>query len=200
MSDATDIGPSLIEYARFHGLADNHLNQDILRCLPSDLLPCSDDAGLPEFEVPCVGRLPSEPKFQLDSKAASLLALSIKAPPAPSWSNNLSDHHHVKKLKLEQPALKTDHGNDMRKIHFRKPPKVEALCLVPFDIGEKGSEYLAWPPWLADLAVQWDRRVAEEKLQTTGEVLKALQDTLRPIYTPDMHEAIVTEELAFTKV
>jgi hypothetical protein len=200
MSDGTDIGPSLIEYARFHGLADNHLNQDILRRLPSDLTPCSDDAGLPEFQVPCVGTLPSEPKFQLDSKAASLLASSIKPPPAPSWSNILSDHHQVKNLKLEQPALKTDHGSDMGKICFRKLPKAEALCLVPFEIGEEESECLAWPPWLVDLAVQWDRRAAKEKLQTTREVLKALQDNLRPVYTTDTHEAIVTEELAFTKV
>jgi hypothetical protein len=200
MSDGSDIGPSLTEYARFHGLADDHLNQDILRRLPSDSPPFSDDAGFPEFEVPCVGRLPSEPKFQLDRKAASLLASSIKPPQAPSWSNTLSGHHQLKKLKLEQPALRTDHDNDMRKIRFRKLPKVEAICLVPFNIGEEGSECLAWSPWLADLAVQWDRRVAEEKLQTTREVLKALQDTLRPIYTPDMHEAIVTEELAFTKV
>lgn len=197
MSDDYDTQPSLIDYARFHGLADNHLNQDTYTCLPSDLLPSSEDTSLPELEMPFVGKLPPGPKFRLDSKAASLLASSIKPPPALPWSDTLSDHRQVRKLKIERPVLKTHHENDMRKIRCRKLPKA-AVDLAPIELDE--TEGLGCPPRLTGLATEWDKKVAEEKLQTTREVLKALQDTLRPVYTSEMHEAIIAEGLALTKV
>ncbi len=200
MSDECETQPALIDYARFHGLADNHLSHDTHTWLPSGLIPCNEDARLPDFKVPQIERLPPEAKFRLDSKAALLLASCLKPPPAPDWSNNLSDHHRVKRLKFEQPALKTDHANDMRKIRYRTRPKTEALNLVSIEVDAEGGEGLAWPPEMMEVATILDKKVAEEKFQTTREVLKALQDSLRPAYTAQMHEAIVAEDLAFTKV
>jgi hypothetical protein len=196
MSDGCDIQPSLLEYARFHALADNHLNQDIIRCLPSDIFPCRQDARLPELELP-IGNLPSETKFRLDSKAASLLASCIKPPAALPWSDTLSDHRRVKKLKFEQPGLKTDHDDDMRKIRSRKSPRA-AVTLVPYELDE--AEDQACSPQLTGLATEWDNKIAGEKLQTTREVLKVLQNTLRPVYTTEMHEAILAEGLTFSQV
>lgn len=200
MSDDVHIEPSLTEYARFHGLADNHLGEDLRRLFPSGLLSCSD-TRLPEFELPKDERLPPEPKFRLSRKAACLLASSVKPPSAPSWSYTLPDHRRVQKLKVEQPILKSDHDSDMRKVRCRKPFKLEAINLVPMEMDEvEDEEGLACSPRIRELAAQWDKKIAAEKLQTTREVLKALQDALRPVYTPHMHEAIIGEELAFTKV
>jgi len=196
MSDESDVQPSLLEYARFHTLAENHLNQDLFKCLPSDLLPFREDARLPKLEMP-IGNLPPETKFRLDSKAVSLLATCIKLPPALPWSDTLSDHRRVKKLKIEQPALKTDHDDDMRKIRSRKPPRA-SVTLVPYELDE--DEDQARSPQLTGLATEWDNKIAGEKLQTTREVLKVLQNTLRPVYTTEMHEAILAEGLTFSKV
>ena len=199
MIDVDDAQPSLIEYARFHGLADNHLNQDIGRYLPSNLLPPVEDASLPDFKVPCIEELPPETKFRLDSKAASLLASCIKPQRTLSSSDTLFDHHRVKNLKIEEPVLRTDHDNDMRKIRFRKPPKA-SLNLRSIELAEHEDGQLACSPTLIGLAAEWDKKITEEKLQTTREVLKALQDTLRPVYTPEMHDAIIAEGLASTEV
>ena len=199
MSDDYDTQPSLLEYARFHGLANNHIKQDIYSFFPSDLLPFSEHAR-PELQVPHISsKVPPEPKFRLDSKATALLASSIRPPPAPHWSVALSDHRRLKKLKLEQPILSTDHDHDMKKIHYRKQRKIQALDLVPVKVNEDNDEGLACPK-MTGLAAQWDKKLAEEKLQTTREAFKALQGTLRPVYTSEMHEAIVAEALAVTKV
>ncbi len=198
MSDVDDAQPSLIEYARFHGLADNHHNQEVGRYLPSSLLPPIEDASLSDFKVPCF-ELPLETKFSLDSKAASVLASCMTTQRARTSSDMLSDHHRVKNLKLEQPLLRTDHDNDMNKIGFRKLPK-STLNLQCIESAKHKDEELASSPVLTGFAAEWDKKIGEEKLQTTREVLKALQDTLRPVYTPEMHEAIIAEDLTSTKV
>lgn len=204
MSNGCDTEPSLLEYARFHGLADSHLNQDIYAYIPSELLPWPSDVRLPEFDFSNVERLLREPKFQLDSRAVSLLASCLKSPSPPLCLNILSDHRRVKKLKLELPALKTDHGNDMRKLRCRKPPIIAVLNLVPSETEEEEEERekegLVWFRQMQQFASSWDKKLAEEKLQTTREVLKALQDTLRPVYTSEMLEAVIADDLAFTKV
>jgi hypothetical protein len=200
MSSRENGQPSLLDYARFHGLAIDHLHQDILSLLPSDVLTCDEDATLPEFRLPDLDRLPPEPKFQLNSKAASLLASSIRPPPAPHWANTLPDHHKVKKLKLEQPLLRTDHEKDMERIRYPKPTRIGAMNLVPIEVDEDRGEGFAWPQETIDLAAVWDKDASQEKLQTTREVLKTLQDALRPVYTAQMHEEIMAEGSNFTRV
>jgi hypothetical protein len=200
MSGGGDTEPSLIAYARFHGLAIDHLHPDIHRLLPPDLITCIDDGTLPDFSVPLIERLLAEPKFRLDGKAASLLASSIKPPPEPQFLNTLPDHHRIKKLKLEQPALKTHHLTDMKRIRRGKPPKIPAADLTLIDLDEQRDEGLAFPPEMLKLSAGWDKKATQEKLQTTREVLKALQDILRPVYSANVHEAIFKEELVFKKV
>ncbi|ERF74351.1 hypothetical protein EPUS_02038 [Endocarpon pusillum Z07020] len=197
MSGVDDAEPSLIEYARFHGLADNHLHQDIGRYLPSNLLLPIANASLPEFKLPCF-ELPTETKFGLDSKAASLLASCMTTQQALPSHDTLSDHHRVKNLKIEQPVLRTDHDNDMNKMRFWKLPKA-SLNLQCIDSAEHEDEELDNTLTLTGLAAEWDKKLAEEKLQTTREILKALQDTLRPVYTPEMHDAIMEEGMTCTK-
>lgn len=200
MSNGYVVKPSLLEYARFHGLAENYLNQDPHPYVPSELLLWPEDVRLPDFQAPLLEGLPSEPKFRLDSGAVSLLASCLKPPSPTNWLDTLPDHHRVQKLKVEQPALKTDHGSDMRKIRCRKPPTIAALKLVPIQPENEDNERLKWLRKMRELSVCWDRRLANEKLQTTREVLKILQDTLRPVYTGEIHDAIVADEMAFTKV
>ena len=198
MSDVDDVQPSLIEYARFHGLADNHLHQDIGRYLPSNVLPPIEGASPPGFKVPCF-EFPPETKFRLDSKAASFLASCMTTQRALPSSDTLSDHHRAKNLKCEQPLLRTDHDSDMNKIRFRKLPKA-TLNLQCIESAEHEDEEFADSLTLTGLAAEWHKKVAEEKLQTTREVLKALQDALRPVYTPEVHDAIIAEGLTSTKV
>ena len=192
--------PSLLDYARFHGLAIDHLHQDILSYFSSCTFTCDEDEIFPEFRLPDLGGLPPEPKFRLNGKAASLLASSIRPPPAPHWSDALSDHHKVKNLKLDLPVLRTDHDTDMEKIRHHKPTKIGAMGLVPIEVDDDRDEGLAWSQETIGLTALWDEKASKERLQTTREVLKALQDTLRPVYTAQMQEVIITEGLAFAKV
>lgn len=194
--------PSLIEYARFHGLAESHTVQDIRKCFLTKLLPHVEDTEIPQFTMIQVERFPPEPKFRLNSKTASLLASCLRPPPAPAqaWPSTLSDYHRLKNLKLEHPVLKTDHASDMNKVRTRKISKTMVLDLPPIEVAEKASGNLVWSPGIPILASNWNKKVTGEKLQTTLQVFKALQETLSPVYAPQMYEAILNEELALTKV
>lgn len=200
MSIRDDDQPSLLDYARFHGLAADHLQQNILTFISSDALRSDEDAILSDFRLPDVAEIPAEPKFQLNSKAISLLASSIRPPPPPKLTNDPSDHHKVKNLKMELPLLRTDHDTDMKKLLHRMPVKLPAWNLVPIEVDEESGEGLAWPQEIVGLAAVWDRRAAKEKLQTTREVLKALQDTLRSVYTAQTQEEIIAKGSIFTRV
>lgn len=194
-----------MDYARFHDLAVNHLKQDIYRLLlPSEIPPDSPDAALEEFKAPDVDRLLEESKFVLDRKAATLLASCIKAPPALCWEHVLPDHNHLKWLKLDQPALRTDHQTDMESIRYRRPPVIEATALSFIEVEEEErderNDNLASMVEMMDLTTNWNKDCVRERLQITPSALRALQDAINPVYTLEVHEAMIKELLSFAKV
>jgi hypothetical protein len=200
MSGNADANPSLIEYARFHGLAVDHTSHENASLLEHSSLREMRRAKMPEFKISDTGHLPPEPKFRLNRTAVSLLSSALQPPPMPDWSSMLSDHQRAKKLKLERPALRTDHDTDMKKFRCRRLPSMESLHLPFFVAGQRRGQRFDWPASIRNNARKWNEKITEEKLQTTWEVLKFLQDTIRPIHDPQRLESLYRDDLASTTV
>ncbi|KAJ9646043.1 hypothetical protein H2204_000705 [Knufia peltigerae] len=109
--------PSLLEYARFHGLAIDHGQKDPFAYLDA-LEPECDlvevDAALSDPTFPSYKASIHEPKLQLGRDASQILSESIKDPcPDISGQYLFPKFHRLKSLKLEEPLLSTDHAFDV---------------------------------------------------------------------------------------
>lgn len=200
MSGGGNACPSIIDYARFHGLSIDHLSQDDDKCLLQAMATKSKERAVPEFRVPHAGDIPPEPKFRLDRKAASLLSSCLQSPPKPDWPKILPDHRRAKRLKIEQPVLRTDHAADMKKIRCRELPKISPPRPVFVNKAKLQGQCLAWPTRIRALSANWDKKIAAEKLRMSWAVFKALQDTLNPRYNPETLESLMAKDLRFSKV
>ena len=183
--------PSVLEYARHHGLAFDHRAED----LENEISMLGDEGGRGAFDtadllkfIPSEGdELLTEAKFQLNDRERALLAASIRPPAAPAWDSLLPNPHRIRDLKLEVPILSTDHEADMKTFSQKQSLDLEDLGISLATIDGDKDGLLCLPSEITDLAEQWDSEVAGEKLQATKDVLLWLQKTLRdPCKTEDI--------------
>ncbi|KAK5049010.1 hypothetical protein LTR84_005432 [Exophiala bonariae] len=111
---------SVLEYARHHGLARNHLSEDVIQTMLHSYTHISQSKSAKEITLlidPEFSSLVSfleEPRLQLSRNAGIFLSSSIRAPEfSPRWDDFLPDPHRKRKLKLELPLLATDHDEDV---------------------------------------------------------------------------------------
>ena len=190
MAERTE--PSILEYARFHGIATSALASSELRdYVSSDSLE-DLEAGLrdPESRLGNFEATISDVHTQVKSRqnerleigrdAAIFLSSIIKpvaAPPSLDTSSEFNQNRHrVKSLKMEPPILKTDHELDLRAfsggIISLDPTKLN----LPLEkLQEENDEGMSWPKYYLDLPMQMWERVKAEKLDCTREVLLFIQ-------------------------
>ena len=112
-------GASVLEYARFHGIAIDHRSEDVLKLLHQHTFlrsgsPADADVEVPELDFSQFAPPPEEPKLQLSRGGTEILAQSIRPPEYRlRWDDFLPDPHWKKKLKIEAPLLLTDHEADV---------------------------------------------------------------------------------------
>ena len=194
--------PSLLKYARFYGLASNHLATESLESLlnQEDFHPVEvDETGLPALALPDTHDVLTETKFRLSKKECVIFASSIRPPSAPCWKDVLPHPRRIQKLKLEEPLLQTDHALDMGEFLQKESLDIDMLEIPFAGIDEVKGEALSWPDEYLSLANEGDQEIRREKLHTTREVILRLQQTVNDTCSPDM-EAIYKEHLAYTKV
>lgn len=111
---------SVLEYARYHGLAREHRSEDVIQELlgtynlnhhnestKEPIPPLYPDFSTfaPPFE---------EPKLQLSRAGGAFLASCVRPPSfSLQWDKYLPDPRRKRKLKLEEPLLTTDHDEDV---------------------------------------------------------------------------------------
>ena len=143
---------------------------------------------------------PAESKLQV-SRAASRLLISVtKQPPKPEWKDFLSDHQKLRKLKMEQPLLMTDHQKDMRRFLPRRSLGIEDIDFPLEDLDEENDEGLRRPSRVRGMCAEWKKKIANEKLQTTRDTLQLLHHTLRDTWTEADRDELLREHLRFKKV
>ena len=180
---ASDREPSILEYARFHKLAFDHLAVSPLKDFkaPEDFLQAlHDPPDLFSFENQATQTL--HERLCLDAETTGYLA-SILTPPLPP----LSPTSHIearrkrrKDLYLELPLLMTDHEYDMQ--IFKQPlePDLTNEFLPMEDINEEADEGFTWPQRFLDWPQKMWKRLETEKLELGEDGVKVIFDVVRP--------------------
>jgi hypothetical protein len=177
--------PSLLDYARYHGVANEHLalDLDLSACLDTiqDALPGSLSCIAPPIA------LPKETKLRLNTSELQLLATGIRPPPPLPLQLDeiLPDPHRIRSLKLEIPLLLTDHEEDLRCFTERPSLNLHDLGVLPERIGSPAS----------DLARYQDVKLSRERLQASKEDFLYLQHTLKAPYTPEVYQQVIEDAL-----
>jgi hypothetical protein len=179
--------PSLLEYARYHGLAADHLALDLNLNLSAIFDTVQADApDFCSFIAPPVS-LPREGKLRLKKSELQLLAASLQPPPPPSWDEILPDPHRIRNLKLEIPLLQADNEADLQNFSGGLSLDLKDLGVFP-DCTDSPSK-------LFDLASNWDAKLSQEKLQATKEDLMYLQHALQDPYTEEGYQQVLKDAL-----
>jgi hypothetical protein len=199
-----DVEPSIIEYARFHGLIHDHLEENPLQGLaaPHDFLSQLDDtADLFQIRSDCV-KLP-EDRIQVDADTASLLseiAALAKHPPQPFDVDDDFDVHRVRRLKHELPLLRTDPEVDLLRFAPKIVPDLEREFL-PFEtVDEEADEGFGWPSTCHDWPNEYHRKLKAERLVLPKEALIYLHETLRIDLEGGSHEVFDNVDTPYTRV
>ena len=188
--------PSLLEYARFHGVASDHLasysiDHSSLRAEALDIA-LQDPIGATHlnFEGLDHARLQVEkldiPRTGALSLSSVIQAASLRGSERePCYQEILPDRHYVRDLKVEPPVLATDHELDMRMVR-------ERICLdrmdldLPLDIiDDYNDEGLRFPNYFGARRTQLLETLNSEKFNCTREVLLFIQE-IRRIIKPSL--------------
>ncbi|EXJ94072.1 hypothetical protein A1O1_02465 [Capronia coronata CBS 617.96] len=198
--------PSVLQYARFHGLATDHASEDILhylRHVPNPTAQCSkeDDGALLEPDYSKYAEGLDEPKMQLGRQAAVLLVESITDPrPTIQWSDFLPNPFRWRRMKVEEPLLATDHDLDVAgfkrdtagcSVLGRLLENVPQSNTISDELYEDEWNYIQACRSLKDIQKTLDC----EKVHATREALRHLAETQRVALTKDEREVLLGKEI-----
>lgn len=197
--------PSVLEYARFHGLATDHRSENLLVhlrhvSLSPEQETTADHALLLDTVLGTLASPVDEPRLQLGHRETRLLSESINdVRPAIDWDVILPDPYRWRKLRIEEPLLATDH--DLEVAAFRRDaarrfdPRVllnNSVSLLSPPDGQFNDE---WTDIDGDQSLNdIQRRLKNERLQVTRETLKILAEARYPKATKDEREALANAE------
>ncbi|EXJ92330.1 hypothetical protein A1O3_00880 [Capronia epimyces CBS 606.96] len=198
--------PSVLEYARFHGLATDHTSDTLLEHLhhvPSPTASCSKelDSSLPEPDFTVFANALKDPKLQLNRQETILLAESITdCRPTIHWTEVLPNPNRWRRLKVEQPLLAGDHDLDVAgfsqnaasrldlQSHLGDIIQLNTTCVEPYedewnDIQTAGS--------LKDVKKTLDL----EKVHATREALMCLAEARNGTLSKDERNELLNIEV-----
>ncbi|KAL6719367.1 hypothetical protein ACLMJK_003606 [Lecanora helva] len=175
--------PSIIDYARFHGLVRDHLEDDPLQQhAPSvDIISSFDDSA-DLFQI-CNDsvKVPDE-RLTFDQGAASLLSSVLalaQHPHSPHKEDDDLDTHRVRRMKHDVPLLRSDPKIDQLRFAPRIVPNLEHEFLPMETVDEEADEGVGWPSRCYSLRDEYAKKSKTEKLEVTSDALAFLQATLR---------------------
>ena len=199
-----DFEPSIIEYARFYGLACDHRQLSPLQgfTLPQDLGPLLHDPPelvhirLTDVKVP-------EERLAVDAGAASLLssiAESAKYLPPYSDQQLEIDRHRVRRTKQELPILRSDHEIDVLRFVSPIVPDLENEFLPLETVDVEEDEGVEWPSSYNALPDELAKKSRSEKIEASKDDFMYLQDTLKVHLERADHGRFEVEDLPYKRV
>ena len=199
-----EVEPSIIDYARFHGLTRDYLAEDPLQNItapPDFLSDLEDNENLFQIRADCV-KVPDE-RLTVDEDAASYLSsVFALAEEPPSRNDDIDeiDRHRFRRMKLEVPLLRSDPEIDLWRFTQQIVPDLGHEFLPLETVDQEADEGLDWPTKYHDLPEEYTRRIKEEKLEVTSDTLTFLQEALNYHHEGGEHEVFEGVELPYTKV
>lgn len=180
--------PSLLDYARFHGVASptlpssdltEYISPDTLESLESSLQ--HPDASDLQTEIStAAAQITSKQKERLQiERDGAIFLSSIVKPPAqqPPLYPPSTNRHRVRNMKIDPPLLQSDHELDLLAFSSGKISIDPSELDLPFEKLEvENDEALEWPLYYMDFPAQVWERVRTEKLDCAKEVLLYIQE------------------------
>lgn len=190
MSQAVE--PSLIDYARFYGLAVNHLEVDPLVDLPvlKDVHIELED-GPQIFKIDSTnGKAPEERLIIGRGEVLLLGSLNAASDHTLSFEGIELDPHRFRNMKLELPMLRTDHEANMQ--DFARPllPDLAHEHLPLENVDDEADEGLSWPSECASLPDVYYAECKAEKLDVSLDILHHVRNVL-------YYDRVAVEDLSF---
>ncbi len=181
MSD--DFEPSILEYARFYGIALDHLKQNPLHeCSAPDNISVQLEDPPDVFRInDSSGGLPLE-RLSVGTEAAILLSSLQDLGQQRRFDEDIElDVHRFQEIKQESPILRTDHELDLQSFAPRVVPDLENEHLPLEQLDEEADEGLEWPSRYYELPDKLFSEAEAEKPYISREGLVYLQDVLRSL-------------------
>lgn len=201
-----DEEPTLLDYARFHGLAvpltDFNPLSEFLEAHPPQI-SLDDPPGCQRTSTllnPAPVQSLTREKIVVNRNVAGLIARCIKPPKLPAWTL-FDDYRRIRDLKVEVPLLPTDTELDVE--HFlreSKPPDPNLDGLQPIVVDEENDEGLSWPRKYFDAGDHLNKTIQKEKLDSTREALTGLRRLLEHPIDPEAERKVVKDDLHYRRV
>ncbi|KAH0547654.1 hypothetical protein FGG08_000143 [Glutinoglossum americanum] len=202
---------ALVEYARFHGLAQDHravppLFSSSIPSPPRDyLLQLADPDDVPHLELPPT--FTTQERLSLDRDAAVLLSSCLWNVEFELPQEELSDfsgQRRGKDSKVELPILRTDHELDMRNFMRKFGRKVVPDLSgdnIPFEeVNEENDEGLSWPLASLNLPKIFEEKLKYEKLEVSMDAILHLQAIIRGESCTEDELAAIRGDSQYNKV
>ena len=200
MSDHVDVEPPIIDYARFYGLVQNHLEPPPLQglTLPENLGSFLEDP--PElFHIDLSNVKVPEERLAIDAGAASLLSF-IPERTKHEIEDVGIDRHRLRRLKIELPLLRSDHEIDLLRFVSPIAPDLENefLPLETLDVEE--DEGVELPSYCYALPDQFAKKSRSEKIEASKDDLLYLQQVLKYHLEGGEHAAFEIDGPSYKRV
>ncbi|KAK2754785.1 hypothetical protein FQN54_006678 [Arachnomyces sp. PD_36] len=185
MAEATE--PSILEYARFHGVASSHypssdlldyISTDDLESIPQDLSEEDCDLQSTLSSAGTKAKVKENERLEIGRDGAILLSSIIKPALPLSRPSYTPSHllHRVRNMKLSLPILRSDHDLDMLAFDSSPISLDPSELNLPLDkLERENDESLEWPDYCLDFPMQLWEGARREKLDCAREVLVFIQ-------------------------
>lgn len=197
--------PTVLEYARFCGIAKdylsiNPLDEAVRNAAELDLDESLEDGpGLLQFSPP--PELACAEKLSVDRETVVFLKeIMTTADTSFDITEPLSRADMARSLRVELPILRTDHEYDMLHFGHRYTPQLDDIALVPEPVDEEKDEGLSWPKAYLQLPEQIWEKATTEKLEISKEAIMFLQETLKIATEPESEEEKLLRDINYERV
>jgi hypothetical protein len=116
--------PSVLEYARHHGLSRGHTANALSRSIKLLSRASIEDSTLSDVELP--SQL-SEPTLRVDVRTIRVLERALNIPQLTAWEDVVTRSLSVRHLRLEPSLLVSDHDKDVK--WFTRAQDVDGLIM-----------------------------------------------------------------------
>lgn len=194
---------SILEYARNHGLAFDHLSNDPTATFGHLQATVLEDPGISETrskESPDSYESFLIERLSITKESAIFLATSISKVYPPEAPDPYQTYRQMKAVRLETPLLPKDLGHD-RTVQVNDVENELTNTLAQHDESRLGHDNDPdWSPEELDLSSKWTAAIESERIDSTRGVLVAIQNFLKDEYISQTEADIIQPELNYNKV